>query len=365
MGVDASTRRFSVGRAQTLALAVSLGIASGCAQIGPSTIVRDRFDYTVSVSESWKRQMLLNVIKIRYGDAPIFLEVASIINQYSLEAELNAALGWSFPPAGHEQSIGGTGRYYDRPTVSYNLLTGEKFARSMMAPIPPPTVMAMIEGGYPADIVLRLMVKSVNGIRNQAGLYNRSVAADPGFYPLLDELRRVQESGAMSFRLKATEQGEALVLVFRPQASPDLAEDAGKVRRILGLREGLEQYRVVYGSAASGDDEIALLTRSLLEILTDIASSVEVPPEHVAEARVGTTMESRGEGFRPPLVRISYSGDEPADAYAAAPYRDGWFSISDRDYPSKRIFSFLMFIMTLTETGGKQGAPVMTISAGG
>lgn len=47
------------------------------------------------------------------------------------------------------------------------------------------------------------------------------------------------------------------------------------------------------------------------------------------------------------------------------PFRDGWFWIDDRDYPSKRLFSFLMFVMTLTETGGKSGAPVVTISAGG
>jgi hypothetical protein len=29
--------------------------------------------------------------------------------------------------------------------------------------------------------------------------------------------------------------------------------------------------------------------------------------------------------------------------------------------PSKRLFSFLMFVFTLIETGGKEGAPVLTI----
>jgi hypothetical protein len=29
--------------------------------------------------------------------------------------------------------------------------------------------------------------------------------------------------------------------------------------------------------------------------------------------------------------------------------------------PSKRLFSFLMFMFTLVETGGKDGAPVLTI----
>ena len=38
---------------------------------------------------------------------------------------------------------------------------------------------------------------------------------------------------------------------------------------------------------------------------------------------------------------------------------------SMRDLKSKKLFSFLMFLFSLTETTGKEGAPIMTISAGG
>ena len=77
-----------------------------CAPVGPPTIARDRFDYTTAIADSWKRQMLLNIVKIRYGDAPIFLDVASIINQYSLETELRGTLGWSAPPYVDRQEVG-------------------------------------------------------------------------------------------------------------------------------------------------------------------------------------------------------------------------------------------------------------------
>ncbi|MBW2174197.1 MAG: hypothetical protein JRF64_06060, partial [Deltaproteobacteria bacterium] len=45
----------------------------GCSGIGPGTVERDRFDYVNALSNSWKKQMLLNLVKIRYLDAPIFL----------------------------------------------------------------------------------------------------------------------------------------------------------------------------------------------------------------------------------------------------------------------------------------------------
>ena len=47
------------------------GVAAGlarlrsCASIGPRTATRDRFDYRGSISEWWKRQTLLNIVKAR------------------------------------------------------------------------------------------------------------------------------------------------------------------------------------------------------------------------------------------------------------------------------------------------------------
>jgi hypothetical protein len=35
-----------------------------------------------------------------------------------------------------------------------------------------------------------------------------------------------------------------------------------------------------------------------------------------------------------------------------------------KDFPSKRLFSFILFLLNLTDTGEKQGAPIITIPAG-
>ena len=167
-------------------MAALFTVLTGCASIGPATVARDRFDYTTAVAESWKRSMLLNIIKIRYGDAPIFLDVASIINQYQLTTDVNASFGWQSPSGagigfGNSQKVGVDGNFVDRPTITYTPLTGEKFARNLMTPVAPATVMSLIEGGYPLDLVFRILVHSVNGIQNQFGGSARMRKADPEF----------------------------------------------------------------------------------------------------------------------------------------------------------------------------------------
>ncbi len=72
-------------------VAVVMGLTmTGCRSIGPKTIPRDRYDYSSSISESWKRQTLLNIVKLRYLDPPIFVDVGQIVAGYSLETAVSA-----------------------------------------------------------------------------------------------------------------------------------------------------------------------------------------------------------------------------------------------------------------------------------
>jgi hypothetical protein len=347
------------------ALSLSLLAGWGCASIGPGTVTRDRFDYTGAISESWKTQMLLNMVKMRYGDTPVFLDVSSVISQYQIMGRIDLGATFNSNPWGSSQILGGSGTYVDRPTITYSPVMGDKFARSLMSPIPPPAILGLLQSGYPADLVFRMMVSEINGIGNRFGGEARAQSADPEFYPLLEKLRKVQSAGALGMRFKKVDKEEAALMVLRPKRDAATDSLAQEIRRTLGLDSKASVFRVVYGSVPRDDQEIALLTRSILDVLVDLSADIEVPAVHVKEKRVNPAFAETvaGEKIRP-LIRIQGSSEEPGDAFVSVRYRNSYFWIDDRDLGSKKIFSFLMFVFNLVETGEKGMAPVVTIPTG-
>jgi hypothetical protein len=355
------------------AVLLALLSLAGCT-MGPRTVIRDRFDYSAAVADSWKSQMLLNLVRLRYGDTGVFLDVGQIVAGYTLESVASAGVVWNIfgvtiphPNVPNNIVTGGiAGRFTDRPTITYTPLMGERFARSMMSPIPPAAVLSLLQAGYPVDLVLRLMVSVINGIANRYGGDARARPADPEFHVLLERMRRVQLSGGIGMRVHRTNKEEAVVMTFRQRLEPGIEEDILAIRTLLGLDPAGREFRVVYGSVSSGDKEVAILTRSALEVLVDLSSFIAVPEAHVVDHRVGPTAppEMGPAGPVRPLIQVSSGKEAPADAFVAVTYRGHWYWIDDRDMGSKRMFSFIMFIFTLVEPGSKESPPVLTIPTG-
>jgi hypothetical protein len=342
---------------------VVLLACAGCLNIGPRTIARDRFDYTAAISDSWKDQMLLNLVKLRYADAPIFLDIASITNQYEFQQEVNLSASWKSGLLGNEQGAGARGRYSDRPTITYTPLMGDKFKQIMMLAIPPESILNMVQSGWEVEFVYRMCVGAVNGIYNRSG---RRIAgrktADTKFYTLLENLSQIQGSGALGVRVKSHEGGGKTVLYFHSKTHDAINDEIQKVKELLGLNPKAREFVLASGAIAENDTEISVLTRTMLEILVELSTLITVPSEHVEENRAYKQAEA-WEGINPLLV-VKSQKNKPDDDFVSVRYRDYWFWIDDRDLYSKRTFSFLMFLFSLAETGSAEMAPILTIPAG-
>ncbi len=345
-------------------------MVSACTHMGPQTVKRDRFDYNAAISGSWKEQTLLNIVKLRYADMPLFVEVVSVVSGYSLEGSVN--LAGTIPldtGSGDVFSLGTTGKYTDRPTITYAPIKGSQFNKSFMVPIPPSAILFMMQSGWSADLIFALTVDSVNGLRSRMSAGPNQRLGDVGFYRVIELLGQIQKSGAIGMRIKrATDLRDTTVMFFhREMLSPEVESALNELSGLLGLQSGLRETRISYGFLPETDSEIAMLTRSMLHIMIDLATQIDVPARHVAEGRTVPSLPrstKKDEQARPRLITIRNSIERPETVFTAVKYRDHWFWIDDRDFHSKRTFAFLMILFSLMETGGKEGMPLVTIPAG-
>lgn len=345
-----------------LSALVIAGTLGGCRSVGPSTIRRDQFDYSSAIADSWKRQMLLNIVKMRYGEPPVFLEVASVINQYSLEGQVQ--VGGSFNgglTSKDVYSVGGNAHYADRPTITYNPLSGDKFTKSLLTPVPPDRILWLIQSGYSADFVFRLATRSINGVQNHVDLEAQHHPSDPEWGPLMAALVRIQRSNAVGMRLRSSETGPSVAMFFHHDDSESVMKDIEFVREVMNLDPDAREYRVVFGLPRN-NREIAIQTRSLIEMLLELGSNIDIPLSHEEEGRARHVAVHEGEENY--LIRIQSGPNRPDSAFVATHFDSYWFWIDKSDIYSKQTLTFMMFLSSIAETGSPVQAPVVTVNAG-
>ena len=179
-------------------------------------------------------------------------------------------------------------------------------------------------------------------------------------------LRKIQLSGAVAFRIKQDAQKQQTsILTFRTKdISPQTLEDIHELRRLLRLDPDAAEISLAFGSAAANDKEVAMLTRSLMHQLATLASQVDAPEEDVRQGRATPgwqTVANNTNAVR--LIQIRCSKSKPSDAFVSIDYHHHWFWIDDCDIKSKRVFSFMMMLFTLADTGERENLPLITIPA--
>jgi hypothetical protein len=325
----------------------------------------DRFDYSTSIADSWKQQTLLNIVKLRYIDLPVFVDVSSIVAGYSMQTGVTVTgrVSSSDSVLGNFGSIGGQAIYTDRPTITYVPLTGEKFLRGLMTPIDPKNIFFMLQAGYAADIILGLTVDGLNGVRNRSVVGGVVREADPEFLRVLQLMRELQVAGVVGLRVEEDKtKGSTGVMFFRRDDVPaDVAEKGAEVRRLLKLPADLQKFMLVYSPGRGAEGELAVNSRSMLQIMQAFASYLEVPEAHLKAHRALPAFENASAQTQQDR---SHSGkDKPADAFAAVYYRDYWFWIDDSDWQTKRALTVVMLFFTLADTGSPEKLPLITIPA--
>ncbi|NML35449.1 hypothetical protein [Paraburkholderia antibiotica] len=365
-------------------------LTSACVHIGPARLKADQVDYARALGDAKKREILAAVIGLRYGDAPAFLTVSSIIAAYTFDttggATLNAGSG-SVP--NYAQATGSVS-YSNRPTFTFTPTTGEAFASAYIRPLAPSLVLPLAEGGVPIDLLLRITAQSIGGLQNGNALGGENSAGAPGFFELLQALRRLQLAGELNVETRqldaktggknsagaaanntansstnTAQMGVFLVLGATTSGeSPRTAADVARVRKLLHLSAKTRSYEIVYGpsSGYQNGDRITMVTRSVLGILSDLGAQVQVPLERIADGSTKPTVGLIGGETRPTII-VHSGKTAPADAYVSIAYGPSVYWVERNDFDSKYAFTVVQNLMALAEADTSSKAPVVTIPA--
>jgi hypothetical protein len=340
-------------------------LATGCLhpKLGPNSLPRDRSLYSVSLADSWKEVTLLNIVKVRYLDPPVYVDIANIVSSYTLAQ--GASVGGIIEPGGTSSaSLGGSIAFNNSPTITYTPLTGSAYIKGLTTSLAPASVFAAMQNGVPADLILLSSVQSINGLRNEQATMDGIRPADPEFHRVRELLREIQLSGMVRLYVKedASKQ-QATLLAFRTDhIPPEIQAATLELRQLLRLNPDATEFKIVSSPLPSSDTEVAVITRSVIGVLQNMAAQVEVPPEHLAQHRAVPGFEAgRDLPGIVPMIRIHSAKNKPADAFVGIHYRDTWFWIDDGDIPSKRSFAQLMQLFTMADTGTRENMPIVTI----
>jgi hypothetical protein len=272
-------------------------------------------------------------------------------------------------PAAVGGSVGAGATYSDRPTVIYAPLTGTEFIKKLLSPVPPSAVLFLLQSGYSARLVMEITIDSVNGLSNESRRPGRTVPADPRFLRLTELMVELQQANALQIRIeRSKDQSETVVVGFALAGTPpDVVAKIEEVRSLLRLARPHQGYHVRYGGYTGKSDEIAMSTRSMLQVMLELGIVAQVPEADVASGRAmpGATNAAAvpAAGSAAPLLNIQSGTSPPSDAYVSVAYKGRWFWIADTDVRSKVLFSGVMLLFSISDVGVKTAAPVVTVPA--
>ena len=385
-------------------------LLTGCS-VGPSALRRDHSRYTEALREIQDEHRLLNLVRLRYMDTPVFLQVTSINTTYNVAVNANASAADS-SQAGSSIGAGVGGAYGETPTFTYSLPASQEFFGRMVAPLSAEQLGPLAMSG--AGGFFRLGLRRINRLENVISHTGWNAEEPDSYAEFVEALGLMQEldrAGLIDFTYNVTttqvsspfdELGEhtsihdayQVELLFFKNEDDKWVARAGKTvpylrfaasfandPRALRLRELLnldpqkfsfpivdvdfaptERIRIATDQPAAAFDpeakfgEIVIVNRSMFEILGIASRSVQVPEQHLQAGLAAPDEDVLGD-----LLSIRSSESEPTNAAIAVQHKGTWFYIAANDLKSKATFLRLNALFEVTAGRVAGTDPILTI----
>lgn len=195
--------------------------------------------------------------------------------------------------------------------------------------------------------MLGLGLHSIGGYANERASPSGQIAADPKFGEVLALLLELQRTGRLSVQLEVAGQARLGTLEIGVGDREDAPER--RLRQLLALAPDQTTFPVTYTLCAARPGQIAIRTRSPIEVLDQLAGDVDAPDD-VANGSTYASLPLERVAERLPRLLVNHGVLEPRSAYAAVSYNGTWFWIGDDDLATKRVFSLVMLLLSLSQS---------------
>jgi predicted small lipoprotein YifL len=362
--------KFAADVLRALLMLAAVTALAGCGTAGPRSLRYGRGTYNAAIQQTNSEQLLLNLVRLRYRDAPLFLEVTSISS--SLSVELGASVAGSVTPgSGGSVAPGSSVTYIERPTITYAPLQGTRFGTQFLSPIELSDLLLLYHSGWAIDRIFKVFVQRLGSLQNAPRASGPTPGEAPiyeGFFEATGILRSLWSEGLVDLSFVSSVSGSALML--QVESTGATTQRLERLAQLLGLPGPTAR---IYFSATPGPDDrhtVMVVPRSLLGGMYYVSHGVEVPDEDYKVGRVPTTRSADRSTFdwtrvTGSLMRIRWSRREPSGAYVSVHYRGLWFYIADNDLDSKSTFSFLAQVLELQSGEIKSPVPILTLPVAG
>ncbi len=340
--------------------------------MGPRFIEGSRTDYNVAMGNTESEQILLNLVRLRYGDAPYFLEATALNTQFLLAPSVEAGSTFDFDGAS-TYSLKGKLAYEEKPTVTYSPLRGEDFVRQILSRISLETILLLDSSGWSTERVIRLCVEDINGIDNAAKASGPTPSEPPdisAFNELVTILASLEAKGGLSIT-ESSNQAKSTKYTVEFSPEREFASEINKLRQVLGITGASKSNpKLVEIGDQTYKNAIEVQTRSFMGVMYFLAQAVVVPKEDINQQKVATTSLENGDSFdwekvTGKLAVINSSSSKPSNAAIAVNYRGWWFYVADSDVTTKATFQLLGQLFALQSRDKKGSSPLLTLPIGG
>lgn len=339
-----------------------------CSRFGPRQIPLDSFNYNAAIARSSNEQMLINLVRLRYREVPVFLAVGSVLTQYFYGGEViaNAAFG-KLTSNSADEFFGARGRmvYFERPTITYSPLAGQEFTQQMLTPIPSELLFSLVQSGWSPEQLLLMGLERLNHLEN---IHFGSVPSKGSLEGLRTFQHAVQLIVELSRRRALEMQNnretpDTRSFVFEQVQDNDTRALIDELKSMLGLDPDHSSFRVTKRLIGRKPDEITVRVRSLLTLMGFLSRGIEIPASHIEEKRVIEMISPVDPELRSLLfpLRIHSSAERPADAFVAVRHHDYWFYIAHSDHMSKQAFSLLTYLFQMQAPQAQTLGPMITV----